>query len=171
MKYIKTGKIVATYGFKGDVVIVHELGKKTSLKGLNAIFLEEKNESFLPWFLESVKIKSDTELYVKLEGIDTREAAGPVLQKYVWLPEEEFRKYAARSAPAALLGFEVINEGRSLGTILELIEQPHQMLCRLEIEGKEVLIPLNESSLKKVDQKKKQVIVELPEGLLEIYLK
>jgi 16S rRNA processing protein RimM len=44
------------------------------------------------------------------------------------------------------------------------------LLCRLEITKKEVLIPLNESTLKKIDHAKKQVVVELPEGLLEIYL-
>jgi 16S rRNA processing protein RimM len=170
-EYFKIGKIVATYGFAGELVLLHALGKKSSLKGLKALFLEEKNGSVLPWFIESARIKSETEIFLKLEGIHTKEAATPVLQKEVWLPEEDFKKYAARSAPASLLGYEVIHEGKSLGNILELIEQPHQMLCRLEIEAKEVLIPLNESSLKKVDQKKKQVVVELPEGLLEIYLK
>jgi 16S rRNA processing protein RimM len=51
-----------------------------------------------------------------------------------------------------------------------VIEQPHQLLCRLEIESKEVLIPLNEAFLQKIDHRKKQVIVELPDGLLDIYL-
>jgi len=35
---------------------------------------------------------------------------------------------------------------RTLGIILEVVEQPHQLLCRLEIKGKEVLIPLNEGT-------------------------
>jgi 16S rRNA processing protein RimM len=68
------------------------------------------------------------------------------------------------------LGYTVVEAGKELGKILEIIEQPHQLLCRLEIEGKEVLIPLHEDTILKVDKKKQQVIVELPEGLLEIYL-
>ena len=52
----------------------------------------------------------------------------------------------------------------------EFVEQPHQLLCRIEIETKEVLIPLHEDTIIKIDQKKKQIIVDLPEGLLEIYL-
>jgi 16S rRNA processing protein RimM len=43
------------------------------------------------------------------------------------------------------------------------------LLCRIELSQKEVLIPLNESFLKKIDHKKKEVIVELPEGLIDIY--
>jgi 16S rRNA processing protein RimM len=57
-----------------------------------------------------------------------------------------------------------------LQKILEIIEQTHQLLCRIEIEGKEVLIPLHEETIKKIDRAARQVIVELPEGLLEIYL-
>ena len=69
-----------------------------------------------------------------------------------------------------MLGYSIIHNTESLGEILELIEQPHQLLCRLEIEGKEVLIPLHEETLKKVDHKKKEVTVELPDGLLDVYL-
>jgi 16S rRNA processing protein RimM len=58
----------------------------------------------------------------------------------------------------------------SIGEILEVIEQTHQLLCRIEINKKEVLIPLNENTLRKTDHKRKEVTVQLPEGLLEIYL-
>ena len=54
--------------------------------------------------------------------------------------------------------------------ILEVIEQPHQLLCRLDIKGKEVLVPLSENTLQKIDHRKKQVLVTLPDGLLDIYL-
>ena len=84
--------------------------------------------------------------------------------------ETDFKKYAAKTAPASLLGYTIYNSKDKLSEVLEVIEQPHQLLCRLEINSKEVLIPINESFLKKIDHKKKEVIVELPEGLLEIYL-
>jgi 16S rRNA processing protein RimM len=170
MEYFKTGKLVTVVGLKGELLLKHTLGKKTSLKGLQAIFIEEKKDSFLPWFIESTKIKSDEETYIKLEGIDTREAAAKLTQKEIWLPEADFKKFAAKSAPVSLLGYTIINEKEILAEVLEVIEQPHQVLCRLEIKTKEVLIPLNENTLQKIDHKKKQVIVSLPEGLLDIYL-
>ncbi|HUR65638.1 MAG TPA: ribosome maturation factor RimM [Chitinophagaceae bacterium] len=169
-EYFKIGKLVAVHGLKGELLLKHELGKKTSLKGLQAIFIEEKKKSFLPWFIEATKIKSEEETYIKIEGLDTRESAMKLSQKKVWLPETDFKKFAAKSAPASLLGYIIINDNEALGEILELIEQPHQLLCRLEIKGKEVLIPLHEDSLEKIDHKKKEVRVILPDGLLEIYL-
>jgi 16S rRNA processing protein RimM len=169
-EYFKIGKLVAVHGLKGELLLKHELGKKTSLKGLQAVFIEDKKDSFIPWFVEFTKIKSEEEIYIKFESIDSRETAIKLTQKQLWVPEADFKKYAAKSAPASLLGYTIIHEGKPLGKILELIEQPHQLLCRLEIEGKEVLIPLHEETLEKVNHAKKEVKVDLPEGLLEIYL-
>ena len=168
--YLSIGKIVAVHGLKGEVLLKHELGKKTSLKGLQAVFIEDKKKSFLPWFIESTEIKSDDEIYLKLEGLDTREAAAILSQKKVWLPESDYKKFASKNTAASLLGYTIVDNGQALGEILEVIEQPHQLLCRLMIRDKEVLIPLHEGSLEKLDHRKKQVLVELPEGLLEIYL-
>ncbi len=169
-EYFNIGKIVAVHGLKGELLLKHELGKKTSLKGLQHIFIEDQKDSFIPWFIESTKIKNAEELYLKLEGVDSREMAAKLGQKQVWLAEADFKKYAARTAPAGLLGYMIIQNSEPLGKILELIEQPHQLLCRLEIRGKEVLIPLHDETLQKIDHKKKEVRVELPEGLLDIYL-
>lgn len=169
-EYFKIGKIVAVHGLKGELVLKHSLGKKTSLKGLQAVFTADGESRFMPWFPESTKIKSDEEIYLKLEGIDTREGARPLLNRELWVPEADLKKFAAKSAPVSLLGYTIVDGGNDLGEILEVIEQPHQILCRLDIKGKEVLIPLHEGSLQKVDHKKKQILVELPEGLLDIYL-
>ena len=170
IEYFKIGKLVAVHGLQGELLLKHHLGKKTSLKGLQAIFVEEKKNSFLPWFIEATKIKSENEIFLKLEGINTREGAIKLTQKEIWVPETDFKKFTAKSAPASLLGYTIINNNEPLGEIRELIEQPHQLLCRLEIKGKEVLIPLHEETLKKVNHTKKEVLVELPDGLLEIYL-
>jgi 16S rRNA processing protein RimM len=169
-EYFKIGKLVAVHGLKGELVLKHTLGKKTSLKGLTVFFIEERKNSFLPWFIESAKIKSEEEVYLKPENVNTREAAMKLNQKEIWLAEPDFKKFAAKTSPGSLLGYTIINNNQSLGEILEVIEQPHQLLCRLEIKGKEVLIPLHEETLQKADHKKREVMVKLPDGLLDIYL-
>jgi 16S rRNA processing protein RimM len=169
-EYFKIGKIVASFGLKGEVILKHNLGKKTSLKGLQTIFIEERKQGFLPWFIETTKIKNEEELYLKLEGIDVREQAISLTQKEIWIPENDFKKFSAKSSPINLLGYEVVENENILGTILEVIEQAHQLLCRIEVAEKEVLIPLHEGTIKKIDRQNNRVIVELPEGLLEIYL-
>lgn len=168
-QYFKIGKLAASHGLKGDLVLQHSLGKKTSLKGLESIFIEERKDSFLPYFIESAKIKSEDETFIKLEGVNDKETARKLTPREVWLAEDDFKKFAARSSPISLLGFNIINEGQDLGEILEVIEQPHQVLCSILLNGKEALIPIHEDSLEKVDTKNRKVYVELPDGLLDIY--
>jgi len=168
-QYFKIGKLVASTGLKGHLVLQHSLGKKTSLKGLDAIFIEEQKDSFLPYFITSTQTRSDHETIIGLEGIDVVEKARKLTPKEVWLAEDDFKKFAAKSSPISLLGFTMINDGVALGEITEVIEQPHQVLCSIIINGKEALIPVHEDSLEKVDAKNRRVFVVLPEGLLDIY--
>ena len=170
VEYFKLGKLVAVHGLSGELLLKHSLGKRSSLKGLQAIFIEERRDSFLPWFIASTKIKSADETFIKLEGIDSREAAMKLGQKTAWLPEADFKKLVAKSSPSSILGYTIINNGTELGQIEEVIEQPHQLIVKLIINHKEALIPLHEDFLKKTDHRKKQVIVELPEGLIEVYI-
>jgi 16S rRNA processing protein RimM len=169
VQYFKIGKIVATFGLKGELVLVHSLGKKTALKGLEVIFLEEGKDNFLPHFIQSTGIKNDAEIFIKLESIDSKEDAKKLTSKTAWLPEEDFKKYVAKSSPISMLGFNLINEQEDLGEIIEVIEQPHQLLCAIMVDGKEALIPIHGESLKKIDKKNKRVYVTLPDGLLDIY--
>ena len=167
--YFHIGKIVASHGLDGEVVLQHALGKKTDLKGLQTIFIEERKSSFLPYFVESTTAKNKEEVYIKLEGFNTKESARRLNQKEVWLLKPDFDKYAAKSSPISLLGYIMINEGKEIGEIIEVIEQPMQVLCKIMYQGNEALIPIHEESLEKIDKKNKRVYVTLPDGLLDIY--
>lgn len=168
-QYFKIGKFAASYGLLGELVLQHSLGKKTTLKGLETIYVEQSKDNFLPYFIEKTSIKSDTETYIKLEGIDSKEIARKITPKEAWLEEADFNKYAAKAAPIALLGFSMMDDDSDLGEIIEVIEQPHQVLCTILYKGKEALIPVHEANLIKIDKKNKRVYVTLPDGLLEIY--
>jgi 16S rRNA processing protein RimM len=92
-----------------------------------------------------------------------------MVRREVWVREEDFSRVAGKSAPISLVGFRLFDGELDLGEILEVIEQPHQVLCRIDLEGKEALIPLHEETLRGIDQKKREVRVELPDGLLDVY--
>jgi 16S rRNA processing protein RimM len=169
-EYIHIGKLAATHGLKGELILKHALGKNSDFKNAEALFIEEFKDAYLPYFHQKSIIKNISETIVKLEGIDTKEAAAKLLQKKVWLRKNDFENLVSKTAPVNLIGFTVINDGKKLGEVEAVIEQKLQVLLQLTINGKEVLIPLHEETLKKIDRKKKEVHVSLPDGLLEIYL-
>ena len=81
--YRNIGKLVAVFGLQGELVLQHRLGKKTTLKGLKTLFLEERKGEMLPWFVQHVRAKGEEDVYVKFEGIDTKETARRLVQKEV----------------------------------------------------------------------------------------
>lgn len=167
---IHIGKIVGSHGLAGELVLKHALGKKTALQNVTTLFIEEKGGNLLPWFLESAKAKNEEEIFIKLEGINTKEAARLLNQKKVWFTEADFKKHASKTSAISLLGFTIFDGATPLGKVEEVIEQPHQTLCKTTISNKEAYIPLHEETLKSIDHKKKTIQVSLPDGLLDIYL-
>jgi 16S rRNA processing protein RimM len=169
-QYIGIGKFVSAFGVNGELILKHALGRKTMLKDIQAVFIEQLKGSYIPYFTESSRAKTTDETFVKLETVDTREKALKLLQKNVYLLEVDFRKLVSKNSPLGLLGYTLIDEGKTIGEIAEVIEQPHQVLLQINLEDKEALIPLHQETLVKIDHKKKEVHVTLPEGLLDVYL-
>jgi 16S rRNA processing protein RimM len=169
-QYYTVGKLVGTFGVTGELVLQHVLGKKTSLKGLEVIMIETKKDNLLPYFVSETKIKNDTEVYIKLEDVDKKETAQKLVSKLVWLKEGDFKKYKAKDANISLLGYTIYDNEKALSEIIEVIEQPHQVLAKIIYESKEMLIPVHENFIIKIDDKNKKVILDLPEGLLDIYM-
>lgn len=167
--YIHIGKLVAPHGVAGAVILEHALGKPIHFKGIEALFVEQKTGSFIPYFIESATAKTDTITHLHIEGIKTREAANFLTSKKVWLPQEDFQKLVEKNSPLALLGYMVQEAGKDIGVIQEVIEQPHQLMVTILYQGQEAYIPLHEESLKGVNHAKKTVQVELPDGLLDLY--
>jgi 16S rRNA processing protein RimM len=96
------------------------------------------------------------------EGIITKEKAATLVPKPIWLEETDFKRYAAVNAPISLLGYMVYDKETVLGEVLEVIEQPHQVMCRIQfMEHDDILIPIHEGSLLKIDKKAKKLLLDL----------
>ena len=79
-QYFKIGKLVASTGLKGELILQHNLGKAASLKGLDAILLKIK-DSFIPILYSKQKLKAPMKPWIKLEGVDIMEVARKTYQK------------------------------------------------------------------------------------------
>ncbi|MBU1821567.1 MAG: PRC-barrel domain-containing protein, partial [Bacteroidetes bacterium] len=67
-------------------------------------------------------------------------------------------------------GFEVVDENLGvLGTVREVYSVSTQNLIALDYRGVEVLIPIVDDIVLTADREKNQVLVNLPEGLLQVY--
>ena len=168
-QHIKIGKIVATFGVNGQMIVQHNLGKKSTFKGVEAIFVEQTKGSLLPYFIKEIKPKTEEDNYVLVEDITTKEAATKLIGKAVWLLHEDFKTLANKKSAIALLGYKVVSDDEVLGIINEVIEQPHQILLTIDYKGKEAYLPLHAESLINIDHKLNEVHLNMPDGLLDVY--
>jgi 16S rRNA processing protein RimM len=166
---IRCGKIAATHGLGGDVILTHITGKKGWLKAGDVLFIALRKGSFIPHFVAGIKSATEREIILHLDETDSVEAARKLVGKEAFVAEEVLAKGGGDS-PLLWIGFEVIDEtAGSLGLIEDIYQTAQQWLAQVRVNGKEALLPIIEQTLKWVDMKKKQVFVNMPEGLLEVY--
>ena len=56
-----------------------------------------------------------------------------------------------------------------IGTIINIIDHPGNTLLEVDANGTEILIPLNDNTFEHINKSKKQISINLPEGLLDLY--
>jgi len=168
--HFKVATIGKTKGLKGEMQLYVELAGLEEIK-FNALFIDIAGK-LVPYFVSAFKPSLKNTAYVYLEDVDTIEKASALLKKDVYLPnnlkpdvkEEDFTLFD-------LEGFLAvdIDEGE-LGIITEVHEYPQQIIAACDYDGTEILFPLNEQTIKGIDIVKNIVTVDLPVGLLDIYL-
>jgi 16S rRNA processing protein RimM len=166
--FVNIGKLVATFGVGGQLILLHGLGKKTQLKGLEVLMIERQKNDLIPYFVVETKAKTDTEIYVSLEDVSTKERAKLLVGKPVWMKEADFKRYASKEASIYLLGYTVYNHGTAVGVVEEVIEQPHQILVRIRYNAKDVLVPIVEAFVDDINNRSKKIMLQLPDGLLDL---
>lgn len=167
---IRIGKIVATHGLNGSMILTHVAGNSQWLKKGHVISLEMQKGSYIPYFVSQVKANNDKEYIISVDDIDKVESAKRLITKQVYVDEALLADYAKKS-PLLWIGFNIIDkhQGR-IGEIADVSQTGYQWLAKVIYHGAEVLVPLIDQMVLKVDIKNKTIEMDLPEGLLEVYL-
>jgi len=172
--YINIGHTRKTHGVNGEMKInIEERYLEDFLKN-ERIFLDVKGVK-VPYFVASVRGKGD--IILLLEEVDNKEAAFALQSREIHLREQDLIPDDEREIeiePEAELeyahveGFLLID--KTLGEIApirEVLDMPQQEMAFVDYQGREVLIPLNAQLIIAVDKKKRTVLMDLPDGLLD----
>jgi 16S rRNA processing protein RimM len=112
-----------------------------------------------------------------LEDVEDRDAAQAIQSKEIFLREQDLIPDKEREFEVpddsleyeGLVGFMLLDKTRGeIGTIEEVLEMPQQEMALLKFNGREILIPLNTQFIVEIDEIKRQVMMDLPEGLLDV---
>ena len=166
----RIGTVLKPKGLKGELHAYLDFEGLENIR-FNTIFLEITGW-LVPYFISSIKYLQKNAAYIILEDIDTIEKASALAKKEIYLPNKlRPKKEKEEFTLMDLVGFTAIDEDEGeLGIITGIQEYPQQLIAAVNFKNCEVLFPLNEEIIKGIDVVKEIVRVNLPEGLLDIYL-
>ena len=161
----KIGKLGKTHGVSGELSFLFE---DDVFDSVDADYLILDIDGILvPFFIEAYRFKTDSNAIIKFEGIDTQDRAREFTGSDVYFPREFNDDENNTLSWAAIVGFDIIDAStaKTVGRIAAVDDSTINILFELE-DGK--LIPASEELITNVDTKKQQIIVKLPEGILEL---
>lgn len=164
------GKVIKTHGIKGEISIRIDADDPYAYKSIEFMMMEI-HKKLIPFFIQKMSLHKD-KAYIKLQDVETIEKASEFVGLELFLPLEMLpkltgNKFYFHEVP----GYKVVDEVYGLvGTISQVLEYPTQALFQIMVDNKEVLIPIQDEVITKVDRRSKTIHIQVPEGLIELYL-
>lgn len=165
------GKIVKKYSFKGELLVKLDTDDPSTYTKMESVFID-KNKSLIPFFIERSSLHKSTLLRVKFEDIDSEEDADKLLKSELYLPLEFLPQLTGNKFYYhEIVGFEAEDLSFGLvGIVKGVNDTTNQAILEIDRNDSEILIPLIDDFIKSVDREQKKIILEVPEGLIDIYL-
>ncbi len=163
----RIGKINKSHGVKGDIIITHNIIIPAKKIDWDAFMIELQPNSFIPFFIEEIRIANDKELICKFEEINSREKVNELLNKNVYA-SPNFSVIQQTDNYNNLVNFEIYNNEEKIGKICSILSHGKIELFEVAYQDKEILIPAQKELILKIDEENNIVYMNLPEGLLDL---
>ena len=160
----KIGRLGKSHGIKGEISFQFD---DDVFDRVDADYLVLEIDGILvPFFMEEYRFRSDSLALVKFCDIDTQERASELTGCDVYFPRDLADEDDTPTL-ASLVGFDLIeaSNNKKVGTIASIDDSTANILFELENDR---LIPANDDLISDIDSEKRQITMNIPQGLLEI---
>lgn len=161
------GHITKTFGLEGYLTAFIDSDFPENYYEMESVLLEIKGE-LIPFFIEDYKETSNPQkVNFLFEEIDSFEKAKVLIGAKMYLPEEVLPDLGENKFYYhEIIGFKVLDtQNNTIGIIKEVYENIGNDFFALENDK---LIPIVDDFIVKIDKINKQIIMNLPDGLLEL---
>lgn len=165
------GKIAKKFSFKGEVLIYIDSDEPEQYEGMESVFVEI-GKNLVPFFIEHASLHKNDLLRVQFEDVASEADADALIGKSLYLPLDLLPKLEGNKFYYhEVIGFEVEDKRLGIvGKIVSINDTVAQPLFEVMNGQVEILIPMIDQFLVEIDRKGKRVVMDLPEGLIEMYL-
>lgn len=165
------GVVTRPNGIKGSVSIYLDVDSPNEYSQMESVFVEI-NKSLVPFFINHIQIRNKGQAVVKFEGVDTEADAQRLVKAELWLPLAALPKLKGNQFYYhEIEGYSVVDKRHgAIGTIKSVLDYASNALLQIDFEGKEILIPIRDEVILSLDRSKKEMNIDAPQGLIDIYL-
>jgi len=165
------GKIVSKHSFKGEVLVKLDTDEPGIYENMESVFVSIGN-NLVPFFIEKCYLHKSNLLRIRFEDVSTEQDADRIMGSHLYLPLEFLPKLSGNKFYYhEIIGFQVMDKDHGyIGIIKGVNDSVSQALLEVEKDSKQLLIPVADNIIDKVDRDNKTLYVTTPEGLVDLYL-
>jgi 16S rRNA processing protein RimM len=172
MAYINNillGRITKSSGYEGAVAVKLEKNFTENIPQMESVFLEVEGRP-VPFFISGLDYSGADVLKISFEGYTTSEKINEFIGCRIFLTNDSLDDNIQSADNQTLIDFAVYTQDGSLiGPVSDIISNNGQWLLNIiSSDRKSILIPFHEDFIISIDKRKKKVVMDIPDGLLEI---
>ena len=164
------GRISKPFGSKGQLTVFLDVDDSRKYKKLESIYLDLDGE-WVPFFITSIEILSGRKALIQFEDVNNAQDAAVYTGREMYLPLTSLPTLKGKKFYYhEIKGFTVIDKVHGkIGIISDVMDLPRQSLLQIVHDDKEILIPILDDVIVKIDRDKKELHIRAPEGLIDFY--
>lgn len=166
---IKIGQFRKPHGVKGEISFTFSDDSFEEKECL--FFICEIEGIFVPFRIEDYRFTSDTAGMVHLKNLHSDDKVRFLSNKEIYFPKKQLVANISEDSYTwdYFIGFTLIDKHYGkIGTITDMDESTLNTLFVVGEEADEILIPAVDEIIISINEEKKELQVELPDGLLEL---
>ena len=156
LPFIEAGEIVNTHGVRGEIKMLPWLDSPEDMRGFTRCRIGGKD-----YAITACRVQNTCDL-LKLEGVDTMEAAQALRGKTVTLYREDMDENVIFAGD--LIGMEVFSQAERIGELTQVLDYPGNQVYVVKGE-KEYMLPAVKEFILSTDLDGNRMEVKLLEGM------
>jgi 16S rRNA processing protein RimM len=168
----EVGYIQKPHGLKGEVILAFEPQFGETFEDLELI-LVDIDGGLVPFFIEEegLRFKNDESAICKLSFIDTLSRAKELVGSRVFVLEHEVIESDDQGVASVLIGMVAFDaKFGKIGRIGRVDDFSGNLVITVNHPRAEIMIPLSDEVISAIDEEKREIHLDCPNGLIEIYL-
>ncbi|NAW51448.1 16S rRNA processing protein RimM [Elizabethkingia argentiflava] len=163
------GTITRRHGLSGNVILKMDTDQPEFYNKMESIFVEI-NGLLVPFFIEKLSWSKADALNLLFKNMD-ESLLDQMIGKDVYQPLSTLPPLSGKQFYYhEVIGYEIKDvQGSSFGLICSVNDRTAQHYFILKLNEKQVIVPLIKEWIIEVDRKAKVIMMQLPEGLLDVF--